>query len=79
MRDILLKAFPSVENKELSDDYIRAHPDPMWDVQPIPLIRAVPLYMLWCVEHRADEGQLVFDHTIGALTKYARVMDPRLE
>tara|TARA_B100000745_G_C20132989_1_gene388282 strand:- start:10 stop:327 length:318 start_codon:yes stop_codon:yes gene_type:complete len=44
----------------------------MWDVPEIPLDRAVPLYMLWCIEHKNDQGSLVFDQTISALNKYAR-------
>jgi hypothetical protein len=76
MRDKLLSAFPSLADKELSDEYIANHPDLMWDVPEIPLHRAVPLYMLWCIEHKNDQGSLVFDQTISALNKYARAKSP---
>ncbi len=76
MRERLIEAFPSLKDKELSDEYIESHPDLMWDVPELPLINAVPLYMLWCLEHSADEGSLVIENTIGALNKYARAKDP---
>jgi len=72
MYETLEKAFPCLRDKELTDEYIEAHPDPVRDVPPIPLIRAVPLYMQWCVTHKSEEGELVFDYTISALNKYAR-------
>lgn len=79
MLDHIKKAFPSVVKKELSDDYIRAHTDPMWDTPPIPLIRAIPLYMLWCIEHSSEENELIFDYTISTLNKYARAKTPDIE
>jgi len=72
MRKELVKAFPSIAEKELSDEYIEEYYDLMWDVPEIPLIRAVPLYMLWCVDHATEEGKLVFDNTISALNEYSR-------
>ena len=72
MREELIKSFPSLAEKELSDEYILSHTDLMWDVPAIPLINAVPLYMLWCVDNSSNEGELVFDNTISALNKYAR-------
>jgi len=72
LRDELIEAFPSVLEKELSSQYISEHSDLMWDVPKIPLIRAVPLYMLWCLDHSDDEDHLVFDNTIRALNTYAR-------
>ena len=77
--DQIKKAFPSVVEKDLSDEYIRTHTDPMWDTPPIPLIRAIPLYMLWCVEHSSEENELIFDYTISALNKYARAKTPDIE
>ena len=79
MRSELIEAFPSLTEGELSDDYIASHPDPIWDIPPIPLIRAIPRYMLWCVEHKSEEGGLVFDNTIAALNKYARAKSPSVE
>jgi len=79
MREDLIKAFPSIVQKELSDEYIEEHYDLMWDVPDIPLIRAVPLYMLWCVDHQKDEGELVFDNTISALNNYSRAKKPSTE
>jgi hypothetical protein len=79
MRDDLIRAFPSIIQKELSDEYIEEHYDLMWDVPDIPLIRAVPLYMLWCIEHPKDEGALVFDNTISALNNYSRTKKPSAE
>jgi len=75
MRDKLLKAFPSLLDKELSDEYIENHPNLMWDVPEIPLNRAVPLYVLWCVEHHNKDEYLIVDDTISALNKYAREKD----
>lgn len=75
MHEDLIKAFPSVAEKELSDEYIEEHYDLMWDIPEIPLIRAVPLYMLWCINHATDEGELVFDNTISALNKYGRAKE----
>ena len=79
MREELISAFPSVTEKEYSDAYIESHTDLMWDAPKISLLRAVPLYMLWCVEHKEDEGSLVFDNLIAALNKYARAKDPSIE
>lgn len=79
MREKLIHAFPSLTAVDLSDDYIASHPDLMWDIPPIPLIRAVPLYMLWCVEHEQEEGELVFGYTIAALNKYSRATSPNIE
>tara|TARA_R110001599_G_C11753787_1_gene609370 strand:- start:111 stop:509 length:399 start_codon:yes stop_codon:yes gene_type:complete len=76
MRKELIQAFPSTTLAELSDDYIESHPDLMWDIPEIPLIRAVPLYMLWCIKHPTKECELVFDNTISALNKYARAKSP---
>ncbi|OZG72314.1 hypothetical protein BTA51_16400 [Hahella sp. CCB-MM4] len=73
MREELIKAFPSLAERGLSEVYIENHPDIMWDIPEISLDRAVPLYMLWCVDHMKEEGSLVFDNTISALNKYARV------
>lgn len=75
MREELIKSFPSLAEKELSDDYILSHTDLMWDIPSTPLISAVPLYMLWCIDNSSDEGELVFDNTISALNKYARAKD----
>jgi len=72
MQEELIKAFPSLAEKELSDEYIEEHYDLRWDIPEIPLIRAVPLYMLWCVDHEAEEDKLVFDNTISALNEYSR-------
>jgi len=72
MREKLIVAFPTVAEKQLSDDYIKEHPDLNWDVPNIPLVRAVPLYMLWCIDHASQEGELVFYYTISALNTYAR-------
>lgn len=72
IRERLIAAFPTVVEKELSDKYITEHPDLMWDIPRIPLIRAVPLYMFWCMNNASQEGELVFDYTIGALNTYAR-------
>ncbi len=79
MREELRSAFPSIDEKALSDEYIKEHPDLMWDIPKIPLIQAVPLYMLWCVDHATEEGELVFDYTISALNKYARAKEPSIE
>jgi hypothetical protein len=79
MRTELIEAFPCLTVRELSDGYIESHPDPIWDIPPIPLIRAIPLYMLWCVEHKSEEGELRFDNTISALNKYARARRPSVE
>ena len=64
MREELVEAFPSLVEKELSDEYIKGHPDLMWSLPMIPLNRAVPSYMLWCIDHVLEEGELVFDNTI---------------
>ena len=72
MREDLIRAFPSIAAKELTDEYIEGHNDLMWDIPKVPLIRAVPLYMLWCIDHATEEGELVFDYTISALNTYAR-------
>ncbi len=76
MRENLIEAFPSVTDKELTDSYIEDHNDLMWYIPDIPLIRAVPLYMLWCIDHSTEEGALVFDNTISALNKYSRSNKP---
>lgn len=73
----LTEAFPSIESRELSDIYIREHSNLLWSVPEIPLIKAVPLYMLWCIEHFSDEGELVFDETIQALNTYSREKSPK--
>jgi len=72
IREKLFSTFPSVVEKELSDEYIKEYPDLMWDVPSVPLLRAVPLYMLWCIDNSSQEGELVFDYTISALNTYAR-------
>ena len=74
----LIQAFPSIKAKELSDKYIESHPDLMCDVPAIPSIRAVPLYMYWCVEHKQEEGSLIFVNTISALNNYSRIKDSKL-
>jgi hypothetical protein len=79
MKEELQVAFPTIRDKELSDSYIEEHPDPMWDVPEIPLIRAIPLYMLWCIENRTSEGALVIDGTIQALNKYGRAKNAEIE
>jgi len=77
MREKLFNAFPSIAERELSDEYIKEHYDLMWDIPKIPLIRAVPLYMLWCINHATEEGELVFDNTISALNNYSREKNER--
>lgn len=77
MIETLKAAFPSIEEKLFSNQYIKEHSDLMWDVPDVPLIKAVPLYMLWCVENNKDEGELVFSNTIGALNTYAREKSSR--
>ena len=79
MREELRNAFPSIDEKTLSDEYIKEHPDLTWDIPDVTLIQAVPLYMLWCIENATEEGELVFDYTISALNKYARAKEPRIE
>lgn len=79
MREELIMLFPSIAEKELSDEYILNHTDLLWDTPEIPLIRAVPLYMLWCVENSNREDELIFDNTISALNTYARAKDPENE
>lgn len=79
MIEILKEAFPSLVEKGLSEEYIKDHPDPVWDVPPLPLIQAIPLYMAWCVEHSSEEGELVIEGTISALNEYSRAKDPRAE
>ncbi len=79
MREELIMSFPSLAEKELSDEYILNHTDLMWDIPDIPLIKAVPLYMLWCIDNSTNEGELVFDNTIRALNNYARAKDPENE
>lgn len=78
MLDVLHNAFPSLTEQALSDAYIQAHPNPEWDLPPIPLIQAIPFYMAWCVSHATEEGSLIFDYTISALNMYARAKDPAL-
>ena len=51
----------------------------MWDVPKVPLIRAVPLYMLWCIDHPTEEGELVFENTINALNNYSRAKKTSVE
>ena len=72
MKNKLLQAFPPLNKKEFSDKYIEEHPNLMWDVPEIPLDRAVPLYILWCVEHAFKDKFLILDDTIAALNKYSR-------
>jgi len=76
VKEELLASFPSLHNRELSEDYIKEHSYLLWDIPEVPLIRAVPLYMLWCLENSSDEGELVFDDTIRALNTYARENPP---
>lgn len=78
VREELFAAFPSLVNEELSDSYIEENPDPIWSVPNIPLIRAIPLYMLWCTKYSDEEGQLVFSGTISALNKYARATNKEI-
>ncbi len=75
MREELIKSFPLFSEKGLSDEYALNHIDLMWDIPNISLVKAVPFYMLWCVDNLPNEGELVFGNTINALNKYARAKD----
>ena len=72
MREELINAFPSVAEKELSDEFIEENYGLLWIDPNLPLIKAVPLYMLWCIDHETEEGKLVFEETINALNEYSR-------
>lgn len=76
IRNRIIKAFPACHNPQLSNDHIVKHQNLVWDIPDIALIDAVPLYMLWCVDHPEDESELIFSDTIAALNTYARVKDP---
>jgi len=79
MIEALQEAFPSLSERGLSEEYIQTHPDPVWDVPPVPLIQAIPSYMAWCVEHSSEEDELVFEGTIRALNEYSRAKGPDAE
>ena len=79
MEEELKKAFPSIIERELSPSYIEKHPNPIWDVPEISLLKAIPLYMLWCVENKGNEGALVFEGTISALNNYARARNSEIQ
>jgi hypothetical protein len=72
MIEDLKSVFPSIKDEELVDDYIVEHPNLQWDAPEIPMIRAVPLYMHWCLRNPDKESELVFSDLIAALNAYAR-------
>jgi hypothetical protein len=76
--DQLTEAFPEADVPAMDDAFIRAHPNVMELPGPIDLLRVVPVYMLWCVDH-PDDPALVSDFTLRALAEYGRCKQPALE
>lgn len=76
--DQLTEAFPEADVSAMDDAFIQANPNVMELPEPVDLLRVVPAYMLWCVNH-PDAPALVSDFTLRALAEYGRCKQPAFE
>jgi hypothetical protein len=62
----------------VSDEFITSHPNLMWLDEEINYMVYVPIFMVWCLLNKHDEGILVYDHTISALSEFGRCKNRHL-
>jgi hypothetical protein len=72
IEQIIQKAFPAVNQDEITDSYIIANQNLMDLEGKIDFLLYVPVYMLWCVRNKDNYDQLVTDRTIYSIAEFGR-------